>query len=266
MQLSEIWVYPVKSLSGIRLTEAEVLERGLKYDRQWMIVDDNNVFITQRVFHKMALIDVSLEETGMRFSNRLEEDNEVFVPFNPETNETVTVKIWEAWVDAVTVSPDADKWLSKELGQSLRLVMMPTSTERKVPVKYAKNGENVGFADDFPYLIISQASLDDLNTRLLEPVAMKRFRPNFVVAGTMPFEEDQWKKISIGGLDFELLKPCARCVLTTIDPVTAQKGKEPLKTLSTYRMFNKKILFGQNVVATSFGTVKEGDTVTVMEI
>lgn len=265
MHISEIWVYPVKSLGGIRLDQASVEERGLQYDRRWMIVDENNIFITQRVFTKMALIDVALEQDGMRISNRTEPGNEVFVPFEPVTAEPVTVKIWDNWVEALTVSDEADKWLSKELEKNLRLVMMPMSTERKVPVKYAKNGENVGFADDFPYLLISQASLDELNSRLTDPVSMKRFRPNLVIAGTEPFAEDEWKKISIGNLDFEILKPCARCVLTTVNPETAKKGVEPLKTLATYRKSNNKIMFGQNVVATSFGTVREGDPVNVHE-
>jgi uncharacterized protein len=264
IRLSEIWVYPVKSLGGIRLTEAQVEERGLRYDRRWMIIDEGNIGITQRVYTKMAWINIELLAAGLRIFNRQEEPgNDLFVPFEPVTAEPLSVKIWDDWVDAVTVSSDADRWLSAQLDKNVRLVMMPLSTERKVPVKYAKNGENVGFADDFPYLLISQASLDDLNSRLDQPLSMKRFRPNLVVTGTLPFEEDHWKNIRIGNLDFKILKPCARCVLTTIDPETAKKGLEPLKTLATYRKFNNKILFGQNVVAGKFGLIKEGDSVTV---
>jgi uncharacterized protein YcbX len=264
MHLSEIWIYPVKSLGGIRLTEAVTEERGLQYDRRWLIIDENDKFVTQRFFTKMALIDVALEKDYLKISNRSEPGNEVLVPFEPVTAKPVTVTIWDDVVEALTVSDEADKWLSQQLGQDLRLVVMPETTRRPVDTKYAKNDEFVSFADGYPYLVISQASLDDLNSRLAEPITMARFRPNFVISGTEPFEEDHWKSFSIGNLAFEILKPCARCVLTTINPETAEQGKEPLKTLATYRRLNNKILFGQNVIAKNFGPVKEGDLVDVL--
>jgi uncharacterized protein YcbX len=162
-------------------------------------------------------------------------------------------------VEGVTVSEEADSWLSNTLDQNLRLVMMPESSFRKADPRYAKNEENVSFADGFPYLVISQASLDDLNSRLAEPISMIRFRPNFVVTGTDAFAEDQWKNVTIGNLNFEVVKPCARCVLTTINPETAEKGAEPLRTLASYRRVNNKVLFGQNMVVKDIGTIKEGD-------
>ncbi|NIJ53583.1 MOSC domain-containing protein [Dyadobacter arcticus] len=265
MLLSEIWIYPIKSLGGIRLNEALTEEKGLQYDRRWLIIDENDRFVTQRFFTKMALIDVALLEDSLKISNRLEPGNEVLVPFEPITTKPVMVTIWNDAVEAVTVSDEVDRWLSRELGQDLRLVMMPQTSIRLVDTKYAKNDEFVSFADGYPYLIISQASLDNLNSRLAEPITMTRFRPNFVITGTMPFEEDQWKKITIGDLHFEILKPCARCVLTTINPETAEKGVEPLKTLATFRKVNNKILFGQNVVARDFGVVKEGDLLKVLD-
>ena len=147
----------------------------------------------------------------------------------------------------------------------LRLVVMPDSTERKADPRYARHNENVSFADGFPYLVISQASLDDLNGRLAEPIEMRRFRPNFVITGTEPFAEDQWKHITIGDLRFEVVKPCARCVLTTINPETAEKGAEPLKTLASYRRNGNKILFGQNVTVQDFGELNVGAQVLVLE-
>jgi uncharacterized protein YcbX len=259
MHLSEIWIYPVKSLGGIRLTEAKTEERGLQYDRRWMIIDDNDVFITQRVFTKMALIDVELLPEGLKISYRPEPGNAVIVPYQPISAEPVTVTVWDDVVEGVTVSEEADSWLSNTLNQNLRLVMMPESSFRKADPRYAKNEENVSFADGFPYLVISQASLDDLNSRLAEPISMIRFRPNFVVTGTDAFAEDQWKNVTIGNLNFEVVKPCARCVLTTINPETAEKGAEPLKTLASYRRVNNKVLFGQNMVVKDIGTIKEGD-------
>ncbi|MCF2486760.1 MOSC domain-containing protein [Dyadobacter sp. CY347] len=265
MRLSEIWIYPVKSLGGIRLKEAKTENKGLQYDRRWLIIDDNNTFITQRVFHQMALIDVSLEQDGLKIFERNDPQNSITAAYEPVSGENLTVKIWDDLAEAVTVSDEADQWLSAQIGQNVRLVMMPESTERKADPKYAKNGEIVSFADGYPFLVISQASLDDLNTRLQEPISMVRFRPNFVISETAPFEEDQWKRIRIGELDFEIVKPCARCVLTTVDPATGQKGPEPLKTLASYRRVNNKVLFGQNLVASNFGVVKEGDVLEVIE-
>lgn len=265
MHLSEIWIYPVKSLGGIRLKEAKTEERGLQYDRRWLIIDENNTFITQRVFHQMALIDVSLSQGGLKVFERNDPENSIMVPYEPVSGANLSVKIWDDVVEAVTVTDEADAWLSAQIGQPVRLVMMPESTERKADPKYAKNGEIVSFADGYPFLVISQASLDELNSRLEDPISMVRFRPNFVIAETAPFEEDQWKRIRIGDMDFEIVKPCARCVLTTVDPETGQKGVEPLKTLASYRRVNNKVLFGQNLVASNFGVIKEGDELEVVE-
>jgi len=263
--LSEIWVYPVKSLGGIRLTKALAEEKGLQYDRRWMIIDEENVFITQRAHSKMALIDVALEAGGLKIYLRADPADFVLVPYKPVTGLSVTVQVWDDTAEALTVSDEADAWLTRQLDMELRLVIMPDSTERKADPRYARHNENVSFADGFPYLVISQASLDDLNSRLAEPIEMRRFRPNFVIGGTEPFAEDQWKHITIGGLHFEVVKPCARCVLTTINPETAEKGSEPLKTLATYRRNGNKILFGQNVTVQDFGELKVGDRITVLE-
>jgi len=265
MILSEIWIYPVKSLGGIRLTEAEVQERGLEYDRRWMVVNKFGKFLTQREFPQMALLDVSLNEDSMRISNKFEPNESVIAPFEPVSAVPISVTVWDDTVDAITVSDEVDKWLSEQLQMAVHLVIMPESTKRNVDTRFAKNGELVGFADDFPFLLISQASLDDLNSRLEEPVEMLRFRPNFVVTGTEPYAEDEWKTIEIGTLLFDIVKPCARCVLTTVDPETAKKGREPLKTLSNYRRVGKKILFGQNVIGRHLGLVKEGDNVLLKE-
>jgi uncharacterized protein YcbX len=261
--LSEIWIYPVKSLGGIRLTEAEVQARGLRFDRRWMIVDENGVFLTQRAFTKMALIDVSLENDAIRLHSRTD-NSSVEIPLQPENPQEITVKVWDDVVPALTVSTPADKWLSEQLEKDVRLVMMPESTERKADPTYAKNGENVSFADGFPYLIISQAALDHLNSKVDTNLEMKRFRPNFVLSGTEPHAEDNWTSLRIGDIEFEIVKPCARCVLTTIDPETGNKGAEPLKTLAGYRRVNNKIMFGQNAVAKQNGMIRENATVSVL--
>jgi len=142
---------------------------------------------------------------------------------------------------------------------------MPEATRREIDPKYAQNGEAVSFADGYPYLIISQGSLDDLNSRLTEPITMTRFRPNLVVSDCPAYDEDTWLDFHLGDIPFYGPKPCARCVLTTIDPDTGQTGKEPLRTLTSYRNRNNKILFGQNAIAKSTGVLRVGDTITMLE-
>jgi uncharacterized protein YcbX len=262
--LSEIWIYPVKSLGGIRLREAQVQAKGLQYDRRWMIVDEEGVFLTQRAFTQMALIDVSLKSDGLKLHSRLD-GSIIDIPFQPEDAREITVKVWDDTVPALTVSIKADKWLSKQLGKALTLVLMPDTTERKADPRYAKNDENVSFADGFPYMMISQAALDNLNSKMERDLEMRRFRPNFVLAGTAPHEEDNWSAFRIGEVEFEIVKPCARCVLTTVDPDTGNKGAEPLKTLATYRRINNKIMFGQNAVAKRNGVISQDDPVVVLK-
>lgn len=262
MTLSEIWIYPIKSLGGIKLSEALVAERGLQYDRRWMLVDAGGKFITQRKEHGMALIDVALTEAGLRVNHRSIPQDSLFIPFEPLTPFPIQVQVWDDVVDAVTVSEEADRWFSRYLDRTVRLVKMPEETTRLVDSQYAKNGEAVSFADDYPLLLIGQASLDALNGRLPEPVSMRRFRPNLVIEGTLPYAEDTWDFIKIGSAGFRAVKPCARCVLTTIDPDTAQTGAEPLKTLSTYRKQNGKILFGMNLLAQP-GRITVGDRLEI---
>jgi uncharacterized protein len=249
MTLAEIWIYPIKSLGGIALTEATVQERGLQYDRRWMLVEADGQFITQRKVHEMALIDVALIEGGLQVAHRSFSDDPLFVPFEPMSKAPLQVQIWDDKVEAVTVSDEADRWFSKYLGRTVRLVQMPEESTRLVDPRYAQQGEVVSFADGYPLLVVGQASLNDLNARLMEPVAMQRFRPNIVITGTPAYAEDAWKDIKIGSARFKVVKPCARCVLITIDPVTAQASSEPLKTLATYRKQNGKVRFGMNLLA-----------------
>lgn len=262
MVLSEIWIYPIKSLGGIALRQAVVEERGLRYDRRWMLVDSDGKFITQRKVHEMALIDVALGIDGLTVIHRSSPHDPLLIAFEPTLSEPIEVQIWDDQVEAVTVSEEADRWFSRYLSQSVRLVKMPEQTTRRIDPRYAKNEEIVSFADGYPLLVIGQASLDALNTRLPEPVSMRRFRPSVVIQGTPPHAEDTWTDIRIGSATFKAVKPCARCVLITIDPATGQTGPEPLKTLATYRNQNGKILFGMNLLAQP-GLLAVGDRVEI---
>jgi uncharacterized protein YcbX len=261
--LSEINIYPIKSLGGISLPSATVEERGLQYDRRWMLVDAQNQFMTQRNIHKMALIKVSINITQLQAS--MIGMPGLNIPFLPQTNETLRVPVWDDTCQAEVVSGEANEWFSQALQMRCKLVYMPESSTRPVDERYAKNSDIVSFADAYPFLLIGQASLDDLNQRLPKALPMNRFRPNLVLTTSIPFEEDQWKSIRIGETIFHLVKPCARCVLTTIDQQTGVAGKEPLKTLSAYRMVNYKVLFGQNAVWGRQGNLLQlGDIVEIM--
>ena len=267
LTLSEIWIYPIKSLAGVALTETELTARGLKYDRRWMLIDANGKFMTQRTLPVLALLDVAVEGDSLVVSHRQKEMPLLSIPFEQNSSELLTVQVWDDLMDAVTVSTEADRWFSEALEQPCRLVFQPESTQRKVDPRYAHHEEITSFSDGYPFLLIGQESLNDLNARLESPVPMNRFRPNLVFTGGKPYEEDTWAAFTVGSQDFFGVKPCARCVLTTIDQVTSVKGKEPLKTLSKYRNWNNKILFGQNLLPGSLTErIKVGDSIEVVQV
>ncbi len=252
--LSQINIYPVKSLDGYSPNSAIVEKRGLQHDRRWTITDTEGVFMTQRTNGKMALLRATIEGDHLKISEKKNPLNHLTIPVAMHGHD-ITVEIWDDTVKAAKVSEAADKWLSSFLGKPCHLVKMPEDIERRVDEDYNTGDDIVSFADGYPFLIIGEASLNDLNERLVDnnsseipPLSMRRFRTNFVFSGGEPFQEDQFKDFKIGDVDFQGVKNCARCVLTTRDPDTGIKGKEPLETLSQYRQRGKKILFGQNVI------------------
>ncbi|WP_317133431.1 MOSC domain-containing protein [Algoriphagus lacus] len=263
--VQDIFIYPIKSLGGIRLMESEVEERGFRYDRRWMLVDEEGMFVTQRVYPQLALLGVKLGEGGLEVFHKTDPSKCIEVPFDLATGPEVMVTIWDDQVLAKAVHSDFDRWFSEFLDFKVRLVVLPETSHRKVDPRYAVNGESVSFADGMPYLIIGQESLNELNSRLDSPVPMDRFRPNIVFSGGAPYLEDSLREIKIGGLGFKIVKPCARCVLTTVDQQSGKQGKEPLKTLSSYRSVNNKVYFGQNVVALSLGKIRIGDPIQIQK-
>jgi uncharacterized protein YcbX len=265
LTVSGLYIYPVKSLGGIALPAASLTDRGFEYDRRWMLVNENNRFLSQREVPRMACLHVKVLNGYLEVVNRDRPDLLYRIPLQPEAAETTMVTVWDDECRAQWVSAEADAWFSEQLGISCRLVHMPDSTHRQVDGHYARNKEITSFSDGYPLLMISQASLDDLNSRLLSPLPMDRFRPNIVFTGGPPFQEDDMKQFSIGGIRFSGVKPCARCVITTIDQQTAEKTKEPLKTLSTYRSKDNKIYFGQNLLYHGSGTIRVGDAITLLQ-
>ena len=287
MQISEINIYPVKSLRGIALKEAAVEERGFQYDRRWMLVDGNNRFLTQREHPGMAPVTVAVGKDGLVFKWGR---SDLSVPLVPG-NRKAFVEVWGSHVEALEYDDRVNRWFSDAIGVQCRLVLMPEVARRKVNEEYAvrPGADVVSFADAMPFLLIGEASLGDLNGRIaasstdLPPrpaaappiqegspnklLTMKRFRPNLVVSGSLPYEEDRWKVIKIGGTVFHVVKSCGRCVVTTIDPERGViDGKEPLRTLATYRKVGSSVLFGRYLIAEKPGeTIRIGDKVEILE-
>lgn len=262
--LSALYVYPVKSCAALQPMTARVEPRGLAGDRRWLVVDPGGMFVTGRLHARMPLIRATPLTGGLRLDAPGMPSLEIAHPALDAPRRTVT--IWRSSVDAASADPSAGVWLSRYLGADLALVHMDDAAQRTVNPDFGRPDDEVSFADGYPQLLISAAALDALNTRLREPVEMLRFRPNLVVAGTPPHAEDGWKRIRIGEVEFELVKPCTRCIFTTVDPQRGERDAdgEPLKTLTTYRRTPNGVTFGQNLIPRSTGTIAVGDRVEVL--
>jgi len=262
--LSGIIIYPIKSMGGIEVSGAAVEDRGLRLDRRWMLVDANGVFITQREHPRMALVAITVEDDGLICTAPGWDD--LFVPITLTDPQTLSVTIWRSTCLAQRVGREADAWFSAFLETSCHLVYMPESTRRSVSADHAIADDIVSFADGYPFLLIGEASLADLNDHLEQPVLMNRFRPNLVIDGTAAFAEDTWKVVRIGDITFHVVKPCGRCVITTVDQAMGRfGGKDPLKTLARYRTWNHNAMFGQNLIGAGTGTLRVGDPLVVVE-
>lgn len=261
MTLNDIFIYPVKSLAGIRVAQWDVVETGLRYDRQWMLIDENGQFLSQRRLPKMALIQTRLTDAELILSAPNFAD--FTLPLESSGGAIIQSTVWKDCCDAQHISNEADAWFSAVLDMQCQLVYLPPETKRGVDLTYANDADRVAFADGFPFLIVSENSLNALNSALEIPVEIARFRPNLVIAGCDAYAEDSWREIRIGNIDFRLPKPCSRCSVPAINPKTAEVGKEPLTTLSRLRKWQNKIYFGQNALHNQCGELKVGQDVDV---
>lgn len=259
--LSGIVVYPVKSLAGIHANSWPVTEKGFQHDRKWMIIDNDRQFLSQRKLPKMALIKTALTDKNLILSAPGMEN--LSLPLAPVDGQIINSTIWHDQCDARSVSVEADQWLSDFLKLDCRLVYQPDEVIRQVDPDYANPNDKVAFSDGFPFLIISENSLTALNHEMQLNLPMIRFRPNLVISGCPAYAEDSWREISIGAIDFRLPKPCSRCSVPTIDPETAQIGKEPLITLNRTRKWQNKVYFGQNALHNQCGQLTVGDAVHI---
>jgi len=262
LTVSGLSIYPLKSCREITCDSSIVEKFGLKNDRRWMVVDENGVMLTQRKVAKMCLIQPELTDNGLMLS-MLTRDS-LYVEIPDDVN-TAYVKVWNDVCLAYDAGDSAANWLSQALSTKCRLVYFPEDEFRQVDLDYANKGDQIAFSDGFPLLLISQASLDDLNQRLSVPITMNRFRPNIVIAGSEAYAEDSWKKVRVGDVTFRIVKPCSRCVIPSINIDTAKREAEPTKTLAEYRKRDNQIFFGQNVIADVTGKINLGMPVEIIE-
>lgn len=261
--VSRIHLYPLKAARGLTVTEADVGDRGFVHDRRFMVVDDRGRLLTQREHPALALLRAEIQGEALVLeapgAGRAE------VPLRPRDGARRRVQIWSDTCDALSVGLDAADLLRRYLDVPCELVYMPDETIRPVDPDYAAPGDRVSFADAFPFLLISEASLADLNERLrqrdMPQIPMDRFRPNLVVTGCAPYAEDSWDEIAIGGVVFRAVKPCDRCTVTTVNQRTGVPGREPLATLATYRREPGGIMFGQNLIHRGRGVIRVGAAV-----
>lgn len=269
IRLTDLRRYPVKSCRGEQLESAQVEPWGLLGDRRWMLIDPIGEVVTAREVNPLVLVTPRLTEQGLRLSAPGMPELEVARPL---TAPLVGVEIWDDRLVAREADQDAAAWLTEVSGRSLRLVYLDDPRRRPVDARYAEPGDVVSFADGYPLLLAAEESLAQLNDWIAEgrhasdgPLPMTRFRPSLVVRGAAPFAEDAWRRVRVGEVTFRVVKPCARCVLTTVDPDTARRTKEPLVTLARRRRFGNKLLFAMNLIPEApYGVVRVGDQVDVL--
>lgn len=259
--VTELNIYPVKSMRGIALPVMPITAMGPQWDRRWMLVDKAGGFISQREEPRLCLLDTVLGQEQLTVSAPSYSSVSVDTTARGEARE---VEVWGDKVAAIDCGDSAAHWFSRFLKRDCRLVYMPATTTRQVDAAYSRVGDSVSFADGFPLLLISEASLDELNRRLEIPVTMAHFRPNIVVSGCEPFAEDRWQKVQLGAVEFDLVKPCSRCVIPSINPATAIKNSQVLRELAAFRRWQGKVYFGQNLIHRGLGKIALGESLKVL--
>jgi uncharacterized protein len=267
--LAAIHIYPLKAARGTDLQSSLVERWGLTGDRRWLVVDKAGRFISQREEPAMARLTVGHADQALTVSASGYPELSVPAPSGDDGCEMLAVTVWRSTVMAAAAGPAADAWLSEFLGRRVRLVYLDDPTRRAVNPEFGDEGDVVSFADGYPLLLTSMASLGALGDWLIEdgdqPVPMSRFRPSVVVAGSEPWAEDGWRRISIGAVSFRVVKPCGRCMVTTIDQLTGEVGRQPLNMLGRRRLIGTDLVFGQNMIPEAPGTICVGDPVQILE-
>lgn len=264
--VEELHIYPIKSLPGIQVPESRVMEKGLQYDRRLMLIDEDGRFMTQRTRPEMCRFNLYLHDDYITI---IDKTNTQILPIEIKLNqywkgETIRASIWNDEVEVIEFDSISSDWFSKIFRENCKLVIFPEQNNRRIDPEYSPEYHDVSLADGYPVLMISQESLDLLNSKLNYPVEINRFRPNIVCSGGKSHEEDFLRKFQIGTNIFAAVKPCARCSLTTVNPETGEVGVEPLKTLSSYRKVGQKVNFGINIIPLNNGQIRAGDEIRVL--
>lgn len=255
-EIISLHIYPIKSLAGIDLNSAQALSAGMQWDRRWMLVDDENVFMTQRKLNQLCLFKQKLSEAYLEVGFQNEQ---IRIPLNEVKGDSFVADIWGHKTPVTEVDQELSKWFSARLESSCRLVRMNLDGERIQQHEEGERDLKMNLADGYPYLVLGTASLDNLNRKLQVEVGADRFRPNILIRTNTAHEEDEWNEFELGTARFKISHPCARCKVITIDQQTAEQSKEPLKTLSGYRKVGERVNFGANAYCISEGALKVGD-------
>ncbi len=265
--IKSLHIYPLKGARGIDINNAKLRPRGIKHDRRFMLINAQGRFLSQRQYPKMAQISTKLHQDGLGIN--IPGEKEIIIPF-PATGRHINVSLWRDEFAACLVEHKINACISAFLGENVNLVFMADNTKRMVDKNWVKEDYPVSFADGYPVLVTNQASLDDLNRHLTEQneraLPMDRFRPNIVIEGANPWEENNWKILRIGEVEIKCVKPCVRCVVTSINQKTGIAGKKSalnaLKKLNPSKNpKNQGVVFGQNAIITRLGKIKIGDKV-----
>ncbi|MFC1660350.1 MOSC domain-containing protein [Gemmatimonadota bacterium] len=262
LRLTRIRVYPLKGAAGYDLADTRLDELGVPLDRRWMLADPQGDFVSQRTHPRLALLRVRPWDGGVKVEAPGMDPLHLVIP--ADSGERTEVRVFGNPMTAVVHSGEASGWFADFLSEPFNLVFLPDGAGRDVDPEFAP-GHRVSFADGYPLHLASESSLEDLNSRLRDAVDMGRFRPNLVVAGGEPWEEDTWREVEIGKTRLELVKPCARCQVTVVDQSSGALGAEPLKTLGVFRRFQGKVYFGQNAVLSETGGLRVGDDVRILK-
>ena len=264
LKVSALFIYPIKACRGIEVQAFRLDALGPQLDRRFMLVDEQGTFISQRQEPRLSQVVPSLSPTALLV--KAPGMSTLKLPLSLRDDGRVTeIKVWKHTGPAIEADVTVHDWFSDWLQRPVRLVYMPYAQLRRVDPQHAPEEAYTSFTDGYPELLVSQASVDDLGRRAQMQLSLERFRPNIVVSGCEAYAEDSWKKIRIGEVPFDVVKPCSRCVVTTIEPATSEAGKEPLATLASYRKVDGKAVFGQNCVHRDLGTIRVSDPVEVLE-
>jgi len=262
MFISEIYIYPVKSLAGISLNAAHLQKSGFEYDRQWMVVNKHGNMMTQREYPQMALIETAIEQNQLTLST-FGMDNHTVEPIAAH-GDSIETQVWGDKLMGISHNHETNAWLSHAIGTECKLIGFPEDQTRQCDREHSLSGDHTLYADAYPVLVVSQSSLDFLNAKLSQPIAINRFRPNLVIEECGAHAEDSWNVIYINSIKLRNGVPCARCSVPNVDPESGiLAGPEPMHTLSSYRQKNGEIYFGMTFIPEHTGRISVGDQVLI---